>query len=528
MQEESKTMESNLRDIYYVLFRHKWKMVVFFIVVVTSVTIWTASLPDFYESDAKFLLKLTRMDVSVDPRMTVGQDIEIRPTGNEINTEVEIIRSRKMAERIVDAIGVEVILNIPGEVLLEETSIFGQVRGVLKNNKKEIQTDLDKPEKVSEKINDIDKLKAKATSVIMNNLNVQIVRNSPIISVTYQAGSPELAYEVISKLIDIYPEMRNEIFQTSGSREFLTEQSDSVLIKLGVIEGELRAMENRLGVASFEDGRSNLTSRISALKIGIESAETDLAVSRSKETELEKMLKDIPAKIEVGRTTGDNFMYTQLMQKLFDLQQQKQDLLTKYTEESRIIKNINQLIAETIASLSSEDSTYIEITQGMNEDFQEVQKDLLDERANSSSLLVRIDVLKQRLKKAQEELTELNENEFEMVRLQREKELLLSHYNEYEKSLEKLNIDQAVQDENMSKISIIQEARFPYEKSGPQKKRNVFAGFFFGFFGSIGLAFVLEYLDNTIRTPEDVRKKLNLDTLVVIADCPQKKGTQIN
>ena len=83
-------------------------------------------------------------------------------------------------------------------------------------------------------------------------------------------------------------------------------------------------------------------------------------------------------------------------------------------------------------------------------------------------------------------------------------------------------------DEKISNLSVLEEPNLPIEKSGPPKKRNVLAGCFFAFFGSIGLAFFLEYIDNTIKNPDDVKRKLNLNALVVIADCPHKKDNLIN
>ena len=54
------------------------------------------------------------------------------------------------------------------------------------------------------------------------------------------------------------------------------------------------------------------------------------------------------------------------------------------------------------------------------------------------------------------------------------------------------------------------------------KKQNLAVGFIFAFVAGIGIAFAFEFFDNTIKTPEDVKAKLQLDTLIGIAKYPKK------
>ena len=113
---EERYPERSLRDIYYVLFRHKWKIILFFLAVVITVTIGTFQAPEIYRSDAKLLVRIGRESVTLDPTATTGHIISIGQSRQaEINSELEILKSREIAEKVVDAIGLEAILKPPDE-----------------------------------------------------------------------------------------------------------------------------------------------------------------------------------------------------------------------------------------------------------------------------------------------------------------------------------------------------------------------------------------------------------------------------
>lgn len=65
-------------------------------------------------------------------------------------------------------------------------------------------------------------------------------------------------------------------------------------------------------------------------------------------------------------------------------------------------------------------------------------------------------------------------------------------------------------------IKIMDEAKLPEKPAKPKKLLNIAIAFFIGIIGSIGIAFMLEYMDNTIKTEEDVAKLLELPVLGVI------------
>ena len=106
--------EQSIRDVYFVLFRHKWKIIVFFLAVVTVVTVGTLVASSIYQSEAKLLIRVGRESVSLDPTASTGQVISIgQQRETEIKSELEILKSQDLIEKVVDAIGPATFLKPP-------------------------------------------------------------------------------------------------------------------------------------------------------------------------------------------------------------------------------------------------------------------------------------------------------------------------------------------------------------------------------------------------------------------------------
>ena len=104
---------TTLRDAGRILFRHKRKALAFMVMVVSLVTLVTLLTPKVYRSQGKLLVKLGRENVGIDPTVTLGQSSTVSPPlsrEDEINSLVEILRSRAVIEGVVKTLTPETIL----------------------------------------------------------------------------------------------------------------------------------------------------------------------------------------------------------------------------------------------------------------------------------------------------------------------------------------------------------------------------------------------------------------------------------
>jgi uncharacterized protein involved in exopolysaccharide biosynthesis len=98
-----------------------------------------------------------------------------------------------------------------------------------------------------------------------------------------------------------------------------------------------------------------------------------------------------------------------------------------------------------------------------------------------------------------------------------------SNQNLYDLMLSRVKESNILQTSDTSNIRVVEKAMVPVRPVSPNKKRNLLLGAVLGLFGGIGLAFFLEYLDQTVRTEEDITSHFKLPVLSVIPEADRSE-----
>ena len=195
---------STMRDIVRVIFRRKKLFVLFFLATMIVVFAITFLSPKIYRSEASLLVKLGRESVMIDPTATIGQIANVRQDRtSEINSELQILRSRDLYETVVGRLGVETfqkgytgsgkigssaVQEFLGWMKSMKSELIGRIRSFL-NTDAEAET----ARKQREREKTVDEL--------MQNVAVQAVPESNVITLSYDGESPEMAHKVLQTLI---------------------------------------------------------------------------------------------------------------------------------------------------------------------------------------------------------------------------------------------------------------------------------------------------------------------------------------
>jgi uncharacterized protein involved in exopolysaccharide biosynthesis/Mrp family chromosome partitioning ATPase len=518
MQERNST-ETTLRDFYDVLFRHKRRSLVFFFCVMIAVALFTFLSPEIFRSEATLMVRLGRESVSLDPTATTGQVVGIgMDKENEINSELAILQSRELAEKVVDAVGTEMILNGPDAVSGGQDSASGKgwqgIRRLVLDPGRALSLFMrsgSEPDAA-----EAEWARDKAVRFLMKNLFVETTKKSSIISISYDARSPEMARDVLTRLIGLYLDKHINAHRTTGSYGFFDQQKEEAHKALENIEKELKGLKDRTGVSALTDQRRIILERAGSLQREWERTQSDMAASAAAIHSLQKKLAGMPEMGVITEISGaPNSAADELQKRFNELKLKEQELLSVYSEGSIPVLEMRRQIEEAQRLLEKTHQP-LQITTGINVTCQELRLLLVKEESGLPSLRARAEALKEQLLKAAGELTALNETEMRLTRLQREMDIQESNYRKYATSLEQSRIDHELETQKISNISVVQQASYSIKPVRPNKIVNLALGFCLGIFGGLGLAFLSEYLDHSIRKPEDIHNKLHLPMLAAI------------
>jgi uncharacterized protein involved in exopolysaccharide biosynthesis/Mrp family chromosome partitioning ATPase len=512
--------EKSLRDFYYVLFRHKCKALLFFVVVATAVAIGTFAAPEIYESQAKLLVKPGRESLAVDPTVPEGRIISIsRQMEEQLNSELEILRNRNLVENVVDAIGPEKFLRRSDEGADGPIPRRKATQKVLQKVGVGLRSLKAVPGNVLQTLGIVDALepREKAIQQVSNNLNVEALRKSNVIQIALESQNAELARNTLQGLIDFYLEHHVQVYQTGGSYEFFKEQTESLRSELEATEEALRTFKNTANVGALAEQRSVTIKQYGDLQRQIYDVDAQLAASEATVYYLENALGQTPQTIPMEQVTGrPNYFMDNARLRLLELRLREKELLTKYSENSRQVQDLREQIRRAEATVGDEQHTRTERRTGINSSYQHLELDLVQERARLASLQKQKEALAEQVAATQKGLRLLNDTEMKLTQLERRRAIAEQNYRAYVDKLEETRISQGLEQEKISNIAIIQPATMPILPIKPNKMLNLTVGLFLGLFGALALSFTSEHLDHSIRTPEDVEEKLRLPALASI------------
>lgn len=486
----SKIAPKTMRDVYHVLFRHQTNVLLFFGSVMLAVLVGSFLAPRIYKSEAELLIKLGRgsgVDATV---AAAGQVVNVQQNWEtEVNSEMIILQSREMAERVVATLGADRVLekdagprkSLTGEALLQET--------------------------LRERDN--------AVRAVMQATKIETLPRSSIIALSYESQDPKLSQLVLRTLIDAYQDKHVAAHWNPGSYEFFLQQTEEVRTALLRTETELLELKNRLGISSVEDQQRTLRDQYGFLRQQVEGNDSSLAASKAKVEAVRQQLNRFPETMtrEVQRNVA-NLAWDYMRQDLFRLQLKQQEILSIYKPDTAQAKEIARQVAEAEKMVKDQANSRTQTIVGSNPIFLELTSSLVAEETVHSSLLAKKTVLDRQMEQLMDDFRKLNEFEYAIRNLDREKDVLAGNYTKYKKSLEEARIDEALKTQRISGISIVQDPSLPVRHVKPRMLRNLAAGFALALLGSLALAFVLEYLDHTVNRPEDVEYSVMLPVLL--------------
>ncbi len=479
------TMPPNptLRAMVEAVFRHGSMFAatagsIFLIAVL--VTLFT---PRTYLSEMDVLVRNQRPDYLLTPERSTGQVQQTEVTEEGINSEVEVLKSRDLADEVLDPrwLTEPLASHTDREIRAHETSV----------------TKFEK------------------------NLNVEPVRKSNVIRATYLARSPREAAETLQRLLAAFLEKQRDIERSPGASAFFASEADRYKRELDDAERQLADFQQSRGIVSLSAREATFEGQINALEDQMRSTQVQLTDTGDRvASDLRQLASTTPRQPTMQRSIPNTEAISQLSAALNTYQNRRTELLQRYQPTDRLVVEVNRQIADTSAALAAiRAGNSDESTTDVNPVYQQLKAALATSTADEDALRGRLadqtaqrDRLRRQLSGVEGATVDYGTLETRVTELQ-------NNYQLYTQKKNEAAIADAMNQHQLLNVAVSEQPTFSARPYRPVVWLNLGMGLFAALFAGACVVFFAELGRETICAPyelEEISKAPVLATIPLV------------
>jgi capsular exopolysaccharide synthesis family protein len=472
--------DSVLREYLRVLIKRKWVVLGSLAIIFGAVTISTLKATRIYDASGSIAINKT------DPAL-----LNLKDSSNggsdyydpaDLDTEARILKSDLLALQVIKQLNLDKLPEFGGGA---DTS-----PAALALTTDELQPDSEK------------------TSALLggfkSNLRVALVPNTRILEIHYRSPDRDLAARVVNTLIHTYIEQnfKTRFESTMQASDWLSKQLVDLQMKVETSQEKLVQYQKQHEILGIDEKQNIITSKLDELNKELTSAESD---RMEKESVYRLVQSDDPdgsaaAAITANGTAEGSSSSSSLMERLraqqADLNVQVAQLSTQFGPSYPKVAQLNSQLKEVGVQIQLE-----------------LKKVISRVRSQYLTSLQHENMLHAALDRQKQEANKLNESAIEYSLLKRDLDTNRTLYEGLLEKLKEAGVTAGLRSNNIRSVDI---ARVPAVPSEPNVPRNLAFALALGLTTGIGLAFLLEGIDNTVRTPEQAQIISSLPSLGMI------------
>ena len=460
---ESAVEPPSLLDYWHILLKRKWTVVSCVVVVTVLVAIQSFRATKMYDAVGRIAINHQSSD-SLGFRENTGG--EYYDDDSNLETQAKILESNAVALQVIRNLGLgqrstAAPSSIPvgsGEMDPRmENGLLGGFRG---------------------------------------RLTVKVLPRTRIIEIHYLSTSPQLSAQIVNELANVYIDQnfKAKFESTVHTSEWLSKQLSDLQLKVETSQQRLVDYQKAHGIVGVDEKTNVITTKLDQLNKELTEAETD----RIQKESLYRMALEGKAELLPKGTSGnssDSALETLNKQKN-DFETQLAALTTQFGPNYPKVRELKTQLKVVNANLAAEQGKAAE-----------------QYKAVYLAAAQREQMLQTAFNAQKQQANELNESAIQYNLLKRDYE---SNKQLYDGLLQRLKEAGVTASLKSSNVQIIDPARVPSGPAQPNIPRNIATGFVLSLAGGIGLAFMLELLDNSVRSPDQVELVSGLPTLGMI------------
>ena len=324
-----------------------------------------------------------------------------------------------------------------------------------------------------------------------SGLGVTRVPHTRIIEIKFTSPDPELAARIANALTDAYVErnFRAKYESTMQATDWLSRQLNDLELKVQLSQKALIEYQKQNGFIGLDDKQNITTDKLNDLNKDLTIAENERISKEATYQEAKNNPDSLPA-------LAGNALFQHLRENETDLDRQAAQLEAQFGPSYPKVIEVNRQLRQTRSAVR------VEIDRALAQSKQEFLAASNRERS-----------LRDAFDNQKRAATSLREQSIRFTQLKQEADSNRALYDSLSQKLKEAKFTSTIRSSN---ISVIDKARPPSSPSQPNKRKNLLLGLMMGLVSGLGLALLLEALDRTVRTPEEVEEVAGLPSLGTI------------
>ena len=491
--------DSILRDYLRVLIKRIWVVLGTLAIIFGATLIASLRATPIY--DAVGSIAINKPDPILANIQNGNNNVDYSDPTTDLDTEVRILKSDLLALQVISQLNLDKLPEFGGNGIKSSSSL-------------ELTTDALQPDS------------ARASALLgafKGNLRVLLEPNTRIIDIHYRSPNKELAARVVNAVANTYIEQnfKTRFESTMQASDWLSRQLVDLQMKVETSQEKLVKYQKEHQILGIDDKQNITTEKLDELNKELTAAESARMEKESVYRLAESGDTDSAASIAAGMANGEGKAFVATSGLLDKLQAQKADLKIQAAQLNTQFGPAYPKIAQLNNQLQEID---IQIQSEMKKATSRLRGDYL-------AALQREQMLSAALEQQKQQENKMNESAIEYSFLKRDFETNRTLYEGLLQKLKEAGVTAGLRSNNIREVDI---ARTPGSPAEPNIPRNLGFAFVLGLTSGVGLAFLLEGIDNTVRTPEQAQAISGLASLGMIpmgsknsADNGSKRGLMV-